>query len=260
MAANVSSFPSMLDFVVSNTSDLPDRDRCRFSRNRGRWTLEADCELSNSLDLPRNVSLDGDGHTMSLAGEAEGFGSVAIRATGGDIVNLTVDGRQLLPLAPAYFAAIAFAAPGRISHTTVRNLQFAESPHSAIGIEVAAFDGATAVAQDITLESISGTGLLLAGDSKVVAERIWSSGVTAAVKVNGTITATLSQVAVEDAHVGVLAQDQACVRIVASSSPGERVVVDRALIHQDALTFMGPGEREPGSRRAAWPAARGRLG
>jgi hypothetical protein len=217
--------------------------------------LQADCKLSAALDLPAHVTLDGAGHTITLAGDAEGFESAAIRAAGGDVVNLTVDGGQLLPLAPAYFAAVALAAPGRIAHTTVRNIRFGEAPHSAIGIEVAAFEGATAAVQDVTLENISGAGLLLTGDSQVTAVRVRSIGVTTAVQVNGTITAQLSHATSEDVHVGVLAQGQSCVRIIASHAMGERVAEDQALIHQDTLTFIGAGDREQARRRAANAAA-----
>ncbi len=191
---------------------------------------------------------------MTLTGDAEGFESAAIRAGGGDIANLTVDGSQLLPLAPAYFAAIVLVAPGRIAHTTVRNVRFAEAPHSAIGIEVAAFGSETAMVQDITLENISGAGLLLTGDSQVIAERVSCTGVTEAVQVNGAVSAQLSLTAVEHAGVGVLAQDQSCVRIGASDETGERVAEDQALIHQDTLTFIGAGDREQARRRTAGTA------
>jgi hypothetical protein len=262
VAVNVSSFPSVVAFPTGDAFHEPDEQRCTFSRKQGRWTLQGDCELSAALEIPRNVTLDGGGHTITLTGDAEGFESAAIRATGGDIVNLTVDGSQLLPFAPAYFAAIALTAPGGIAHTTVRNIQFAGDPHSAIGIEVAAFDGSTALVHDITLENISGAGLLLTGDSQITAARVRSIGVTAAVQVNGTVAAEISEAAVERANVGVLAQGQSCVRINASAASGERVAEDQALIHQDTLTFIGAGDREQARRRAAEAASmvRDRLG
>src|SRR5690349_13066254 len=104
VAVNVSPFPAAVAFQVGTATHEPDTDRCAFSRERGWWTLQADCELFGALDIPRNVTLDGDGHTITLTGDAEAFESAAIRATGGDITNLTVDGSHLLPLAPAYFA------------------------------------------------------------------------------------------------------------------------------------------------------------
>ncbi|MDQ2654581.1 MAG: hypothetical protein M3Z20_16235 [Chloroflexota bacterium] len=255
MAVTDSSLPSVVVFPSGNVLFGSDDQRCSFSRQRGRWTLQADCELSTALDLPPHVTLDGGGHTIALTGDAEGFESAAIRATGGDIVNLTVDGSQLLPIAPAYFAAIALTAPGRIAHTTVRNIQFREAPHSAIGIEVAAFDRATALVQDITLENISGAGLLLTGDNQITVERMSSTGANSAVQMNGTLTAHLSHVVVERAHVGVLAQDQSCARITASTATGERVAEDQALILQDTLIFIGAGDRERARRRAAEAAA-----
>lgn len=262
MAVTVSPFPSIVAFPPPHALLASGGQRCVFARCRERWKLQADCELTAALDVPAHVTLDGGGHTITLVGDAERFESAAIRATGGDIFNLTVDGSQLLPLAPAYFAVITLAAPGRITHATVRNIQFGEAAHTAIGIEVAAFDGASATVQDVRLENISGTGLLLTGDSQVIAERVTSMGVTAAVQVNGAISAQVNHADVEHAHVGVLAQDQARVRIHASSSIGERVAADQALIHQDALTFIGAGARKQAGRRGAVPAAtpRDRIG
>jgi len=250
LAVSASPFPAVIAVPSGNLLDQPDDRRCMVSRNWGRWTLQADCELSMALDLPGNVTLDGGGHTITLAGDAEGFESAAIRATGGDIVHLTVDGSNLLPLAPAYFAAVTFRAPGRIMHTTVRNVRFDGPPHSAIGIEMAAFDGAVARVQDVTLENISGTGLLLTGDGQIAAERVRSAGVTAAVQVGGTMVAQLSHAVIEGADVGVLAQDQSCVRINLSDAMGERVAVDQALIHQGTLTFIGARDREQARQRA----------
>lgn len=255
MVVTVSSLPLVVAFPPANVGSGSEHHRCTFTRRRAQWTLQADCEISAPLDLPSLVTLDGDGHTITLVGDAEGYASAAIRTTGGDIVNLTVDGTKLLPLAPAYFAAIAFAAPGRIAHTTVRNIQLGEAPHSAIGIEVAAFDGATAVLQDIRLENISGAGLLLTGDSQVAAERVSVAGVTAAMQVNGGVTARLGHAMVEHTAVGVLAQDQSCVRIAASTVTGVRLAEDRARIHQDTLTFIGGRAREQAGRRATDAAA-----
>jgi hypothetical protein len=262
VAVSVSFFPSVVAFAAGNADSGPDGLRCDFARTRKRWTLLADCALTTALELPAHVTLDGDGHAISLTGDAEGFESAAIRATGGDVVNLCVDGDQLLPLAPAYFAAITLAAPGRITHTTVRNIQFGEAAHTAIGIEVAAFDGATALVEDVTLENISGAGLLLTGNSQVTAERVSCAGVTTAVQVNGAITAQISHADIERAGVAVLAQDQARVRILVSCATGERVAADQAVIHHDTLTFIGGGDRDQARRRAASAAAtaRDRLG
>lgn len=261
VAITVSPFPSIVSLPSGPASPGPDGQRCAFARSRERWTLQANCELSAALDLPAHVTLDGGGHTITLSGDAEGFESAAIRATGGDIFDLTVDGGDLLPLPPAYFAAITLAAPGRIAHTTVRNFQFGDAPHTAIGIEVAAFDGATAMVQDVTLENISGAGLLLTGNSQVSAERVSGTGVTTAIQVNGAITAQIAQAVVALADIGVLAQDKSRVRISDSDDTGKHVAEDRALIHQDTVTFIGAGDRGRASRRGTVVATpRDRLG
>ena len=254
--------PSALSLVTSPNGDQ-NQDaaarRCTFSRLRGRWTLQADCELSAALDIPGNITLDGDGHTISLTGDAERFGSAAIRASGANVVNLTVDGSKLLPGAPAYFAAIALAAPGRISDTIVRDVHFVGAPHSAVGIEVAAFGYATTVLEDVTLSNVSGVGMLLIGDGQVTLERVRTDAVNAAVQSGGTIAATLSHAEFTSSRIGVLAQDQSRVRIVDSNSTGDRIAEDEALIHEDTLTFIGAGDRRQGRRRTLASTGRGRL-
>ena len=262
VAVNVSSLPSVVAFPSSGSLQVSRDRRCAFSRQRGRWLLKGDCDLSAAITVPRNVTLDGGGHTITLVGDAEAFESAAIRTNGGDIVQVTVDGSSLLPLAPAYFAALALAAPGGVSETTVRNVQFDGAPHSAVGIEVAVFEGAHAHVADVRLENISGTGLLLTGNGRATVERIFSTGVSAAIQASGGIEAHLSQAVAEGASIGVLAQDQSCVRIAASDSPGERIAEDQGLIHQDTLSFIGAGDREQARRRTALAAhmSRDRLG
>lgn len=261
MAVNVSPFLSVVPFPVGSPASETDNRRCSFSRKRGQWTLQADCELSTALDLPPNTALDGAGHTVTLVGDAEGFESAAIRASGA-IVNLIVDGSQLLPMAPAYFSAIALSAPGRISQTTVRNIRFPGAAHTAIGVEIAAFGNAAVTAQDVTLENISGTGLLLTGDGQVSVESISVIDVAVGVQVSGTLEARLHDAAVEHSTIGILAQDQTCVRIDSTVANGEIVAEDQALIHQDTLTYIGAGDREQARRRAAMAATapRDRLG
>ncbi|MCA9878845.1 MAG: hypothetical protein KC442_13730 [Thermomicrobiales bacterium] len=254
MAGAVTPFPAIIAFPSPATPPAPYAPRCAFAQTRDQWILQSDCELSAALDLPAHVTLDGGGHTMTLAGDAESFESAAIRGAGG-VVNLTVDGSHLLPLAPTCFAAITLAAPARIAHTTVRNIQFGDAGHTAIGIEIAAFDGAATLVHDVALENISGAGLYLTGNGKVRAERVSSSVVTVAVQATGNISATLRDVAVEDAQADVLAQDQSRVRIQDSRVTGEHIAADQAIIHQGAVTFIGAGVREQARRPTAASAA-----
>lgn len=259
MVTNMPPAPSLV--VVPDTGHSHDAadQRCSYSRLRGRWTLKADCELTAALELPANTTLDGDGHTITLTGDAERFGSAAIRASGADVVKLTVDGSKLLTCAPAYFAAITLAAPGRISDTTVRDVRFVGSPHSAVGIEVAAFGCAGTVLQDVTLDNVSGVGLLLIGDGQVTMERVRSNNVTSVVHIGGMVAATLSDAELVGSRVDVLAQDQSRVRITNTSSMGERIAEDEAIIHQDTLTFIGAGGRGQGRRRTMTGTGQNRL-
>lgn len=262
MVVNISPVPALVAFPSEISFQNSDSQRCAFSRERGRWTLEADCELSTSITVPPNVTLDGAGHTIALVGDAEGFESAAIRTTGCDVVNLNIDGRRLQPLAPAYFAAIALAAPGRLAHVSVRNIHFSGAPHSAIGIEITAFDGTRSMAEDIALENVSGSAMLLTGEGGADIVGASIADVTTAVHVNGTFEVTLSQLHIEGSPVGIRAQDHAAVRIIDSVSSAEAVAEDLARIHHESLTFIGAGHRATMRQPtlAALDATRGGLG
>lgn len=255
MAVNVSSFPPYVAVTSCHEGPGADRGRCTFSRERRRWTLQGDCVLASPLDLPSNVTLDGGGHVIALTGDADNFESAAVRACGGDIINLVVDGSQVTSHEPTYFAAVALVAPGRISNSTLRNIRFDDVSQTAIGLEVAAFDNVAALVQSVVLENIAGAGILLTGDSQVSIKNISSSGVTSAVQVSGSITANITGANLEHSHVGVLAQDQSCVRISACTATGANVAEDQALIHQGNLTFIGAGQRNAAERREAEAAA-----
>ena len=262
MAFTLTPFPAADRLSEGSPQPAHDDERCSISRQRFQWTLLGDCDRASPLDLPWNVTLDGGGHTITLTGDAEGFESAAVRANGGDIVNLTIDGSQLLPFAPTYFAAIALLAPGSVSNVTVRNLQFTDVPHCGIGIEVAAFHGSTAHVQDVQLDSISGDGLLLTGDGQVNLQHVTSSGVTIAVHATGEVSARLSETAVDAADVAILAQDKSRVRLDTAIAGGDLVVEDEARVHHSTLTFIGARDRERARQQASERAAvqRGRLG
>jgi hypothetical protein len=247
------SLPTLSLITTSGSTgdqDATDR-RCIFSRTRERWTLQADCEITAPLDVPAGISLDGHGYVISLSGDAERFGSAAIRAASGEIFDLTVDGSELLDSAPEYFAAIALAAPARFSNVTVRNIQFEHAAHSTIGIEIAAFGFGPTTVQHVTLENISGVGLLLTGDGRISLDHVHSSNVTTAAQVGGTISAALSQALIEGSAVDILAQDQSCVRVSQSVATGMRVAENDALIHDEAVTFIGAGNRSKPRQLAA---------
>jgi hypothetical protein len=262
VTANDSCFSSVVLFPTGEPLHVAESKRCVFSRGHQRWTLHADCAISEPMEIPANVTLDGGGHTIFLTGDAERFESAAVRIHGGDVVNLTIDGSQLLPTAPAYFAAIALTAPGDVANTTVQNLDFHGDPHSAIGIEVVSFDSSAAQVRDVALENISGAGLLLTGNSQVTIKDVRISRVTAALQASGNVSVRVSGCTIDDAQIHVLAQNQACVRVDATSASGECIAEDDALIHHPAVTFIGAGDCEQGRRRAAALAAapRNQLG
>ena len=251
MARIASSTLSLVTTPARLDNHDVDDQRCAFSRTREIWTLQADCEITAPLEISPNTTLEGHGHTITLRGDAERFGSAAIRASGGEIINLAVDGSALMRSTPDYFASIALAAPGRMSNVAVRNIRFDNSLHSAIGVEIAAFGFASTQLQDITLENISGVGLLLTGDGRIAAERVSSSDVTIAVQVGGTIDAVLTHAAIEGSEVDVLAQDQSRVRINESRATGVRIAENDALVHEATVTFIGAGNRNTPAKHAA---------
>lgn len=215
--------------------------RCAFARGGTEWTLEADCVLRAPLAVPAGVSLDGGGHTISLVGDAAAFESAAVRVAGGDVTALTIDGSRLDTTAPGWFAAITLGAPGRVADVTVANLQFSE-PLSVIGIEVAAFAGQAAVLDSVTLVNIAGAGVLACGDGALTVRDLTACDVSAAIQLNGAVSATVSGLSVELSGVALAALDQTRAQLL-DGEPAALAVLDQARVRQHKLTFIGAPPR-----------------
>ncbi|MFT4038638.1 MAG: hypothetical protein QM692_10695 [Thermomicrobiales bacterium] len=198
--------------------------------------------MTAPLSIPAGVSLDGAGHTISLVGDAAAFESAAVRVTAGEVTDLTIDGSRLDATAPEWFAAITLSAPGRITQVTVANLQFSGA-RSVIGIEVAAFAGQAAALDAVTLVNIAGAGVLACGDGAVTVRDLNACDVTAAIQLNGAVSATVSGLSVELSGVALAALDHTRVRLL-DEEPAALAVLDQARVRQDKLTFIAAPLRE----------------
>ena len=76
----------------------PHAAECDITMTSTVWTLQADCTITKTIEIPDGVTLDGNGKTIKLAGSFGGFTNAsAIAATDGNanVRNLAIDGAQL---------------------------------------------------------------------------------------------------------------------------------------------------------------------
>jgi hypothetical protein len=111
------------------------KGECLFNVKGKRWLLQADCPITRTIQIPKGITVDGQGHTISMAGAKTGYagaGLVAVAGAAGgraNVVNLTIDAAGLTgpcavngsdPLDPA---AILFGqTSGRIEGVTIVNI------------------------------------------------------------------------------------------------------------------------------------------
>jgi hypothetical protein len=111
------------------------RGECLFKVKGKRWLLQADCAITRTIRISRGITVDGQGHTIAMAGAKtgyEGAGLLAVAGSAGgraNVVNLTIDGAGLTgPCAlngsdPPDPAAIHFGqTSGRIEDVTIVNV------------------------------------------------------------------------------------------------------------------------------------------
>lgn len=81
---------------------FPPGDACRFNKKGKRWILCADCTISQTIQLPNGVTLDGNGKTITMSGPKSGYAVCGVAAVvnpgeagQANVVNLTLDGGGL---------------------------------------------------------------------------------------------------------------------------------------------------------------------
>lgn len=220
----------------------PEASRCRFSRSARRWTLQADCIATAPITLPRGVTLDGNGKTITLAGNAEQFESAAIHVREASVHDLAIDGQNLAPHCPSYFAALVVTGPGKVGNVAVANLRFGDRCVSAIGIEMSVFDGEAATLECVTASGIDGAGVLLTGDGQVTIAGASVHDATTGIQVMNAIEASVNGVANDRVAAGIVVTGHARARIRDDDAPdalGSLSAMDNALATLGNLTLAG---------------------
>jgi hypothetical protein len=224
---------------------------CRFIQAESVWTLEADCTITRTLELPPGVSLDGNGKTIALAGNAERFHSVAIRVSGATVRNLTIDGSGLEATCPGYVAALVVSGPGRIEHTTVSNVRFGAGCARGVGIEVGVFDGARVDLVGVTVAQVAGAGILLAGEGAVTISDSTIRDAAVGVQAMNAVGANISGLAMERVSSGIFVADRAEASIqgsVLSASTEDVGVTDHGVATIGNLSIVRFGRPDEASR------------
>ena len=144
------------------------------------------------MALPAGVSLDGNGRTISLAGDPERFESAGIHVRGAAVRNLTIDGHDLAPSCPAYLAALVISGASQVEKTTVRGIRLGEACAAAAGIEVGVFDGERVDLVDVSVSGIDGAGIFLTGDGLVTITDTKVADANTGVQVMNTIEVSIA--------------------------------------------------------------------
>ncbi len=218
--------------------------RCRFARSDTQWTLLGDCTATASIVLPPGISLDGNGKTISLAGDAERFESVAVHLREAAVRDLTIDGSGLAAACPSYFAALVVSGPASLENVTVQNVRFDEQCAAAAGIEVGIFDDAAVAMAGITVTNVDGVGMLMTGDGQVTVEGCAVRNATTGIQVMNTIEASITDVATENVGAGIVVSGRARARVQGSVMPdemGSMSAMDNGQATLGNLTLAGFG-------------------
>lgn len=66
---------------------------CQFAKSNTTWKLKKSCTAKKELVIPDNVSLDGNGKTITLSGPLANFAGIGVSV--GSAFNLSIDGSKL---------------------------------------------------------------------------------------------------------------------------------------------------------------------
>ena len=107
---------------------------CRFKVKGNRWLLQGDCTITRSIEvLPRSsITIDGQGHTITMSGPKSGFRSAGISVVSGeaggrvDVVNLAFEGSGMTgpcsPITADPGAIFLGQTSSQIQNVTITNI------------------------------------------------------------------------------------------------------------------------------------------
>jgi hypothetical protein len=101
---------------------------CQFKVKGKRWILQADCTITQTIEIPKGITIDGNGKTIAMSGPNSGYTLAGLLVVGGraNVVNLTIDGSGLSEQCAfdgSDPGAISFGqASGRIENVSIANV------------------------------------------------------------------------------------------------------------------------------------------
>jgi hypothetical protein len=150
----------------------PPTEGCQFSKTATLWTLQADCTISKTIEIPDGVTLDGNGKTITMSGNTSGYlkevpddwtVAAAVLANGGNanVHDLTIRGGSLTgSCAPTGPEGLAFInTSGTIERVTVEDIALGGSFPCGSGITATGTGGQTVAIEDVTVSGCPSNGV-----------------------------------------------------------------------------------------------------
>ena len=170
---------------------------CTFTTSGSTWTLDADCDTDTTIKVPNGVTLDGNGHKITVVDPVVGAFAGAVVENEGvmmHVKNLTVDGNSNgANNCVAVFNGVAFMhAGGSIKNVTLTNIGRQTGCQAGRAILVNAIGDATK--QSVTIEgntvtSYNKNGIDVRGnvDAKIVGNTVTGRGQIDYIAQNGIV-------------------------------------------------------------------------
>jgi hypothetical protein len=152
----------------------PPAEECQFSKTATLWTLQSNCTITKTIEIPDGVTLDGNNKTITMSGAVANYlknvpddwaVAAAVLATGGsaNVHDLTIRGNGLTGSCGAglFPEGLAFInTSGEIRNVTVEEIALGGSEPCGFGITATGTGGQTVTIEDVTASGCPNAGVL----------------------------------------------------------------------------------------------------
>jgi hypothetical protein len=152
----------------------PPAEECQFTKTATLWTLESNCSITKTIEIPDGVTLDGNNKTIIMNGAVANYlkdvpddwaVAAAVLANGGsaNVHDLTIRGGNLTgscseTLIPEGLSFINTS--GEIRNVTVEEIALGGSEPCGFGITATGTGGQTVTIEDVTASGCPNAGVL----------------------------------------------------------------------------------------------------
>lgn len=156
------------------TTPPPPAEECQFTKTATLWTLQGNCSITKTIEIPDGVTLDGNNKTITMNGAIANYlkdlpddwaVAAAVLANGGsaNVHDLTIRGGNLSgscseTLIPEGLSFINTS--GEIRNVTVEEIALGGSEPCGFGITATGTGGQTVTIEDVTASGCPNAGVL----------------------------------------------------------------------------------------------------